>query len=375
MCEEWTSRVDVTVYIPMHAERFLINKLSKAQFHSEFKVKYVVQEGYIVMTGFQARVNAARQMLDPFVADLRSLPVDIKPGQDVHIRRVLKKQVEKDGYVCIHVDTEKVYVVGVAGYVEHALNTLLHLLDERVVSVQLPCVEHNKVVSWAFVKPTLTDIKERPELGEVVQPSSGPGRVDLRGLDSVVGKAEELLAARLRCFIGQAVEIDQEKKAVVIGTAGANIKRWETLGVFVVVGDDRAGDNYAYVGGMAEEVDGVAKEIVRLAAPCRMEHAQGSVKRNDKKGGIGGKSGGKTNGDSGGKGGKTLCRFFLEGRCDFGERCTYLHDVDATPPSQPPPRRLPLCRFYKAGASGSCRNGKGCQFSHDDPGISREQDK
>nr|DBA20789.1 TPA: hypothetical protein GDO54_017533 [Pyxicephalus adspersus] len=80
------------------------------------------------------------------------------------------------------------------------------------------------------------------------------------------------------------------------------------------------------------------------------------------------------------KKGKVICRYFVEGRCTWGEHCNFSHDVEV-------PRRRGLCKFYVTGycaradscpymhsdfpcklyhTTGSCVNGEECMFSHEE---------
>ncbi|CAE7212764.1 ZC3H6 [Symbiodinium necroappetens] len=55
---------------------------------------------------------------------------------------------------------------------------------------------------------------------------------------------------------------------------------------------------------------------------------------------------------------KEICMFFLEGKCQRGQNCQYLHDATGRGSG----RRLPACRFF---AAGSCSRGENCKFSHE----------
>ncbi|CAE7840598.1 ZC3H6 [Symbiodinium sp. CCMP2592] len=55
---------------------------------------------------------------------------------------------------------------------------------------------------------------------------------------------------------------------------------------------------------------------------------------------------------------KEICMFFLEGKCQRGQQCQYLHDATGRGSG----RRLPPCRFF---AAGSCSRGENCKFSHE----------
>ncbi|XP_078517142.1 zinc finger CCCH domain-containing protein 4 isoform X2 [Lissotriton helveticus] len=77
--------------------------------------------------------------------------------------------------------------------------------------------------------------------------------------------------------------------------------------------------------------------------------------------------------------GKVICKYFLEGRCTWGEHCNFSHDFEV-------PRRRGLCKFYVTGycakaencpymhgdfpckvyhTTGNCINGDDCMFSHE----------
>ncbi|MEE6491178.1 hypothetical protein FKM82_016118 [Ascaphus truei] len=79
------------------------------------------------------------------------------------------------------------------------------------------------------------------------------------------------------------------------------------------------------------------------------------------------------------KKGKVICKYFVEGRCTWGEHCNFSHDVEV-------PRRRGLCKFYVTGycaradncpymhnefpcklyhTTGNCVNGEDCMFSHE----------
>eukprot|EP00439_Symbiodinium_sp_Y106_P035991 s5126_g4.t1 len=55
---------------------------------------------------------------------------------------------------------------------------------------------------------------------------------------------------------------------------------------------------------------------------------------------------------------KEICMFYLEGKCQRGQHCQYLHDATGRGSG----RRLPPCRFF---AAGSCSRGENCKFSHE----------
>ncbi|XP_069500637.1 zinc finger CCCH domain-containing protein 4 isoform X2 [Ambystoma mexicanum] len=77
--------------------------------------------------------------------------------------------------------------------------------------------------------------------------------------------------------------------------------------------------------------------------------------------------------------GKVICKYFVEGRCTWGEHCNFSHDIEV-------PRRRGLCKFYVTGycaraeacpymhgdfpckvyhTTGNCINGDDCMFSHE----------
>uniref|UniRef100_A0A8C7U236 Zinc finger CCCH-type containing 4 n=1 Tax=Oncorhynchus mykiss TaxID=8022 RepID=A0A8C7U236_ONCMY len=87
-------------------------------------------------------------------------------------------------------------------------------------------------------------------------------------------------------------------------------------------------------------------------------------------------------GDMGGdkhqdKKGKAICKYYMEGRCTWGEHCNFSHDIEL-------PKKKELCKFYITGfcarffnspardfpcklfhTTGSCVNGDECMFSHE----------
>ncbi|XP_041092183.1 zinc finger CCCH domain-containing protein 4-like [Polyodon spathula] len=80
------------------------------------------------------------------------------------------------------------------------------------------------------------------------------------------------------------------------------------------------------------------------------------------------------------KKGKVICKYYIEGRCTWGEHCNFSHDIEL-------PKKKELCKFYITGfcaraencpymhddfpcklfhTTGSCVNGDECMFSHED---------
>ncbi|XP_036818054.1 zinc finger CCCH domain-containing protein 4 isoform X3 [Oncorhynchus mykiss] len=79
------------------------------------------------------------------------------------------------------------------------------------------------------------------------------------------------------------------------------------------------------------------------------------------------------------KKGKAICKYYMEGRCTWGEHCNFSHDIEL-------PKKKELCKFYITGfcaraencpymhgdfpcklfhTTGSCVNGDECMFSHE----------
>ncbi|XP_048348823.1 zinc finger CCCH domain-containing protein 4 [Sphaerodactylus townsendi] len=79
------------------------------------------------------------------------------------------------------------------------------------------------------------------------------------------------------------------------------------------------------------------------------------------------------------KKGKVICKYFVEGRCTWGEHCNFSHDIEL-------PKKRELCKFYITGycaraencpymhgdfpcklfhTTGNCINGGDCMFSHE----------
>ncbi|XP_063168146.1 zinc finger CCCH domain-containing protein 4 [Candoia aspera] len=79
------------------------------------------------------------------------------------------------------------------------------------------------------------------------------------------------------------------------------------------------------------------------------------------------------------KKGKVVCKYFVEGRCTWGEHCNFSHDIEL-------PKKRELCKFYITGycaraencpymhgdfpcklfhTTGNCINGDDCMFSHE----------
>ena len=66
---------------------------------------------------------------------------------------------------------------------------------------------------------------------------------------------------------------------------------------------------------------------------------------------------------------KDVCRFFVSGRCRYGESCWHLHPDGAAPSASaselvnfPPPVHTNVCAFYLAG---TCKFREYCLFPHD----------
>ncbi|XP_023803433.1 zinc finger CCCH domain-containing protein 8, partial [Cyanistes caeruleus] len=78
------------------------------------------------------------------------------------------------------------------------------------------------------------------------------------------------------------------------------------------------------------------------------------------------------------KKGKVICKYFVEGRCTWGDHCNFSHDIEL-------PKKRELCKFYITGycaradscpymhgdfpcklfhTTGLCINGDDCMFSH-----------
>lgn len=58
---------------------------------------------------------------------------------------------------------------------------------------------------------------------------------------------------------------------------------------------------------------------------------------------------------------RVVCRYFMEGICSKGDRCTFSHNV--TPNKTPEEaRKAETCKYFIVG---SCMKGAACQFSHD----------
>lgn len=55
------------------------------------------------------------------------------------------------------------------------------------------------------------------------------------------------------------------------------------------------------------------------------------------------------------------CQLFLAGRCDYGDRCFYVH-ADHEMRVAPDLRKTSLCQSYRL--QGSCEKGKDCEFAH-----------
>mmetsp|Transcript_10412 Transcript_10412/g.18136 ORF Transcript_10412/g.18136 Transcript_10412/m.18136 type:complete len:369 (-) Transcript_10412:70-1176(-) len=62
----------------------------------------------------------------------------------------------------------------------------------------------------------------------------------------------------------------------------------------------------------------------------------------------------------------TVCRHFLQGRCNFGDACSFSHEAEPPPPSwaRPPPALTrQVCRHFM---EGRCTYGDACNFVHPD---------
>lgn len=58
---------------------------------------------------------------------------------------------------------------------------------------------------------------------------------------------------------------------------------------------------------------------------------------------------------------RPLCRFFLMGKCTYGEQCTYRHDTKPEGGFETARKNFP-CPYYR---NGGCRHKSRCYFSHD----------
>eukprot|EP00903_Cladosiphon_okamuranus_P012561 g11761.t1 len=67
-------------------------------------------------------------------------------------------------------------------------------------------------------------------------------------------------------------------------------------------------------------------------------------------------------GSSGFDSSRPPCRFFLLGKCKFGDACTFSHD----------PQRVPACSFFEN--TGTCRYGNSCKFLHGSNSSSSSHD-
>jgi len=255
------------------------------------------------------------------VQDLQSASLPIKceeRGSIIHKFKAALQRIRDEDHVCVEVKTDQVLVTGFSKGVRHAQAKLADMLAEETLVVDLPVISGCADLSWRFVKPTLRHLRQQPGLKEVVLPSSGPGRVELQGLADSVQNAAEAIRTRLLDLDGRAMPLDRTKKALVIGSKGANIKRWEADDIVVIIGDDGKDDDHVYIGGVTAAVGRVAEEITQMLTTCRSKQS-GKGRRREGEGQPG-------KGSSLGKGGgKQLCRFFEQGRCGRGEDCRYLH--------------------------------------------------
>ncbi|CDQ73234.1 unnamed protein product [Oncorhynchus mykiss] len=60
------------------------------------------------------------------------------------------------------------------------------------------------------------------------------------------------------------------------------------------------------------------------------------------------------NGDNDKKG-KAICKYYMEGRCTWGEHCNFSHDIEL-------PKKKELCKFY---ITGFCARAENCPYMHD----------
>ncbi|XP_039217779.1 zinc finger CCCH domain-containing protein 4 [Crotalus tigris] len=116
-------------------------------------------------------------------------------------------------------------------------------------------------------------------------------------------------------------------------------------------------------GGLNEEDDYYEDDLGDGGGSC------GNYRRNDRE---------KSHQQSDKKG-KVVCKYFVEGRCTWGEHCNFSHDIEL-------PKKRELCKFYITGycaraencpymhgdfpcklfhTTGNCINGDDCMFSHE----------
>ncbi|CDQ67658.1 unnamed protein product [Oncorhynchus mykiss] len=55
------------------------------------------------------------------------------------------------------------------------------------------------------------------------------------------------------------------------------------------------------------------------------------------------------------KKGKAICKYYMEGRCTWGEHCNFSHDIEL-------PKKKELCKFY---ITGFCARAENCPYMHD----------
>ncbi|KAJ0063349.1 hypothetical protein NL108_000289, partial [Boleophthalmus pectinirostris] len=55
------------------------------------------------------------------------------------------------------------------------------------------------------------------------------------------------------------------------------------------------------------------------------------------------------------KKGKAICKYYMEGRCTWGEHCNFSHDIEL-------PKKKELCKFY---ITGFCARADHCPYMHD----------
>jgi hypothetical protein len=66
---------------------------------------------------------------------------------------------------------------------------------------------------------------------------------------------------------------------------------------------------------------------------------------------------------------RPLCRFFVMGRCKFGETCTFSHDLDSVGGINEAKKNI-ICPFF---LKGKCRHRENCYFSHELQHVDKEE--